>query len=89
MSELNEKIHEEVDALKRVRDELRVQIHLGKAEAKERWEEAEKSWHHLEARLRQLREESREPVDDIAKAARNLAHEIREGYRHIKRTLSA
>lgn len=87
MSDWNEKFSEEVDDLRRVRDELRVQIHLGKEEAKERWEELERRWHHLESKLKVVREGSRESLEDIGEAARMLLGEIRRGYRHLRELL--
>ena len=38
---LEDKLSEELNELKRVRDEIRVKIHLGKAEARELWERSE------------------------------------------------
>lgn len=84
MAEIPQKVKEELEGLRRLRDELRVQAHLGKAEARERWEHLEKRWEHLEGRLATLRRESREPLHDIGEAARNLLDEIREGYRHLR-----
>lgn len=75
---------EEVEDLRRVRDELRVQIHLGRREARERWEELEERWEHLEGRLRELRRETRESLEDVAGAARHLVDEIRRGYRRLR-----
>jgi hypothetical protein len=84
---LKERLSEEVDALRTVRDELRVQLHLGQSEAREKWEHLEKQWQHLEARLHRLADASRESFDDIEQAGRLLAEEIREGYRELKALL--
>lgn len=87
MVDWREKLSEEVDDLRRVRDELRVQLHLGKEEAREHWEALEKRWQHLEARLKLVREGSRESAEDIREAARMLVEEIRRGYRHVRELL--
>jgi hypothetical protein len=42
MTEIGERLSEDLEALKTLRDEIRVRIHLGKREAIDRWEEAEK-----------------------------------------------
>ena len=84
MSDLAEKLSEELDELRALRDEIRVQMHLGRAETRERFESLEKSWQQLEAKLKLLREESKQDLADIGRAARSLADEIRDGYRHIK-----
>ena len=87
MSELAERLHEELEALRTARDELRVRLHLGKAEIRNRWEALEKSWQHAEAKLKTLRKESKESSADIAEAIRLLAEEIREGYEHLRKQL--
>lgn len=78
---------EDVEGLKRLRDELRVQLHLGKAEARERFEKLEGTWQHLEAKLKVIREESREDLGQVREAAGLLMGEIRDGYRHLRSLL--
>lgn len=80
----NAKLTEEVEDLRRIRDELRVQSHLGKAELAERWDKLEKRWQHLEGRLKAIAEGSQESLDEIGEAAGLLVEEIRKGYRHLK-----
>lgn len=87
MSEIGDRLSREAEPLKTLRDELRVQIHLGKKEAQQTWEKTEKNWEDLEARLQQLRRESEEPLEKVADAARALVHEIGEAYRSIKKLL--
>jgi CBS domain-containing membrane protein len=87
MSELGKRLEEELEGLRRVRDELRVQIHLAKAEAKERWEELEHKFRDAEAKARLVARESEKPIQDVGAALRNLLREIRDGYRQIRETL--
>ena len=77
----------EIQELKRLRDELRVQFELGKLEARERWDGLEKRWEQLEAHLRQAEQGAREDLQDVQAAARLLADEIREGYTHLRQNL--
>ena len=86
-SDIRRRIEEEIDALRRMRDELRVKVHLGAAEVQETWQKAEKSWGHLEGRLKVLRDVAQESGEDVAEAARLLAGEIREAYQHVRRFL--
>ena len=53
----------------------------------ERWEKLEKDWSHVEGKLKVLREESKEELQDVAEAGRNLVQEIRKGYEHLKSLL--
>ena len=87
MAQETHRITEEVEGLQRLRDELRVQLHLGKAEARERFEKLEQTWQHLESRLKVIREESGEDLGQIREAAGLLVGEIRDGYRHLRSLL--
>jgi hypothetical protein len=67
----------EVDALARLRDELRLQLHLGKLEAKD-------EFHRLEERWRGLMAAAVESASDAAGRVRGLLGEIRDGYRALR-----
>ncbi len=82
-----ERIDEELASLETVRDELRLQVHLGAAEAREAWEKAEKDFEHLEGRLKVLRSASRESVGEIAATTRLLIREIHAGYDRVRELL--
>ncbi|NIP14879.1 MAG: hypothetical protein GWM88_09175 [Pseudomonadales bacterium] len=81
-------IDEVVSALRTERDELRVRLHLLKAEARDEFEELEKKWQHLESRAAQVKEGAKESAEDIGAAAKTLAEEIGAAYTRIKKTLS-
>ncbi len=85
--EIEERIREEVETLRTVRDELRLQVHLASADAKTEWERLEKRWEHLEGRAKVLREASKESLDDITSAASLLVDEVKEGYRELRSLL--
>ena len=87
MTQQTHRITEDVEGLRQLRDELRVQLHLGKAEAQERFGKLESTWQHLEARLKVIREESSEDLSEIREAAGLLVGEIRDGYRHLRSLL--
>jgi hypothetical protein len=85
MAEIPEWLTREVEGLRQMRDEMKLQAHLGKADAKDAWEDVEKRWQHLEGRLRVLRNASKEELADVADAAKLLIEEIRRGYQHVKK----
>lgn len=87
VSEFSEKVQEDMDALRRARDELRVQIHLGAAEAKDLWDSMESKWRELESKAKHVVREAEEPLQEIGEAAKQLVEEIRDGYRKIKDSL--
>ena len=80
-------LYEEVEQLKTLRDELRVQAELGKMEARELFARAEQHWEQLDARLHQIREQTEQPLHEVAEAARTLARDIGEAYRAIKASI--
>lgn len=78
---------DEIDKLRELRDELRVQAELGRAELRDRWHELEKGWHQLEGRLKLAREGAREDSQNVREAARLLAAELRDSYEHLRKRL--
>jgi hypothetical protein len=81
---LDERVKKEIDKLRTLRDELRVQLNLGSKEAKTLFEGAEKSWHKLEGRVRLVGKETKKELDEIKKAARPLVDEIERAYKKIR-----
>lgn len=55
-----DKLVELMEILKQRRDELSVQMHLGKAEAKDLWKETEDKWRHLRNQLDKIDEDTGE-----------------------------
>lgn len=87
MAELPDWLSQEIEGLKQMRDEVKVQLHLAKADARDAFEGVEKRWGHLEGKLKLLRQEARGDAAEIREAARLLAREIRDGYQHLKKLL--
>ena len=76
-----------LEGLRQQRDALRVQLHLGKAEAQEEWAEMEKKLEHLRAKARAVGNETREVSQDVFAAAKLMAEEIKRGYERIRKRL--
>ena len=87
MAKTREWIHEELEALRQIRDEVRVQAKLGQAELRDHFQELEHRFHELEGKARQLGEGAREDLSGVGEAARRLATELREGYRKLRARL--
>lgn len=64
--------------LARLRDEAKVQAHLGTMDAKQQWEELEAKWNHFTAQAG-----LHESADDIKSAAQTLGQELREAYKRL------
>ena len=84
---LEEKLSEEFEGLKRIRDELRVKIHLGKAEAKELWERSEQKLEEVESKLKFISDQAEQPLHDVGEAAQLLIEEISDGFKRIRDAL--
>jgi predicted component of type VI protein secretion system len=67
---------EEVDALALARDELRLQLHLGRLEARAEFEQ-------LEGRWRQLKQLAARTADDAEEKVHDVLRQIRDGYRKL------
>ena len=88
MSEDKTKLDELIENLRRERDELLVQLQLGKQELRDRWEPLENQWESLEGRLRSIGAATGEAGKDVVAAASLLVDEIADGYRDIWRELN-
>ncbi|MDX1570097.1 MAG: hypothetical protein R3200_06390 [Xanthomonadales bacterium] len=64
-----------MDKLRRLRDELRVQIHLAGAEARDEWHALEKRWRELNRRIADA-----EGDTGIAATLHYAAEELHRGY---------
>jgi hypothetical protein len=87
MSEIGEKLEQLTQTIKTERDEIRVRLHLLKAEGKDEWDKVERKWHHLEPKLKQIRESVAESGREIGAATVVLAEEIGDAYRHLRDTM--
>ncbi|HXX47583.1 MAG TPA: hypothetical protein VEN47_05115 [Myxococcota bacterium] len=87
MADEGERIRREVDALRTLRDELRVQLNLAGKEARDAYESAEKTWQKLEGKLRRLQHESGKELAEVGDAARAFAKEISESYKRLRALL--
>lgn len=84
MSSIKETLERELDQLQQTRDELRVKLHLAKADARDEWERLETKWESVEQELRRLSKQSKQPLNEMADAARNLMGELKAGYTRLR-----
>lgn len=83
----NKELDELLAKLKQGRDELNVRIHLGKAEAKDLWQETEDKWRHLRSQLDRIDNDTGDVAKDVGAAAMLFAEEIRQGYERLRKLL--
>ena len=70
-----------------MRDELKLQIHLGGAELRDFFDTLESKWHAFERSASEARRVAAEEKEDVREATKLLLEEIREGYQHIRKSL--
>lgn len=85
MPELREELKKLEEAVLQQRDELRVKLHLAKADARDEWEELERKWAEAQAKFALVRKAAGESSEGIESAARLLGEELLKGYERIRR----
>lgn len=87
MSEKDPELTKLIDDLKRQRDEIRVRLHLAKAEAKEEWERLEVHWDHVRGKIGVVGREAGKAAEEVGAALRLAAEELRLGYERVRKLL--
>jgi cell fate (sporulation/competence/biofilm development) regulator YmcA (YheA/YmcA/DUF963 family) len=73
--------------LKEERDELALQMHLGKQEAKSEWQRLVKKLEELEHRSQPLKSAVVETSEDVWDALKLVGDEIKDGFHRIRKSL--
>ncbi len=73
-----------VEDLKHLRDELRLQMHLGSMELQDEWEELEKKWTEF-TREAELQRTSK----GVGSALESVGDELMKGYERLKKALQS
>ena len=87
MTAMRDTMREMLEKLEQERDELRVRLHLGKAEAKEEWDKLDGRIAELRGRLDRAGDEAGEVMEDVGAAAKLLGDEIRLGFDRVRKML--
>jgi hypothetical protein len=85
MAEWKQRLNELMEKLEQERDELRLKIHLAKADARDELAQLDGKMAQLRERASRVDDEAKDAMGDIGDAARNLANEIREGFERVRR----
>lgn len=73
-----------MDRLARMRDEVRLKLHLGKEELKEEVDRLEDRWNELQAKVQPAASET---AREVGAAAKDLMAELQKGYQRVKDSL--
>lgn len=76
-----------VERIEQLRDELRVKVHLGKAEARDKWTGLEHKWTELQRKRHQVESAGAESAAELKAAVGLLVDELAEGYERVRQVL--
>lgn len=87
MSDVKEQMTKALDHLKQQRDELQVQLHLAKADAKDEWARLETQWDEVKPKLEAAREEVGKTAESVGAALGMAIEELKKGYERLRSRL--
>ena len=85
MSDVKEKLEAMKEDIERLRDEIKLQAHLGKAEAKDELEKLEKEWDAFLLKYKPLTDEVEQTAENTGAALSAAADELKAGYERIRK----
>jgi hypothetical protein len=85
--EVRDAFQKELALLEKARDELKLQIHLAKADAKSEWAKLETTWQRIQEQVQLTRNGTEQPMKDLGSAAKTLIDELRSGYARVREQL--
>ena len=77
-------IDEMIDSLKRLRDELRLKIHLGSKEAQDQYDALEQKWDQMMKDSQPVKDAVSDTARGVGVAAELAADELKSGYEKIR-----
>lgn len=87
MSQLQTALHNDVQLLKLLRDELALQAHLFKAEARDRWQQLEPQWQALCSRVDEAKSAAVKSEGEAEASLSLLVDSLKTGYANIRNAL--
>lgn len=87
MSDDRDQLEALISSLKQQRDELAVQIHLGKAEAQEEWDKLTAKLDELTKDYEPVKDAVAETAGNVFSALKLVAGEVQDGFERIRKAL--
>lgn len=84
MTDWKAELQKVVAELQTTRDEIKVKLHLARADARDEWEELEKKLEHLKGKLGVVGDEAGKAAQDVGAALKLVAAELKKGYERVK-----
>lgn len=83
----NEDLQKLISTLKQQRDEIKLKLHLAKADARDEWHKLETQWEDVRTKLDATCKEATHTAGAVASALELALDEIKSGYERIRRSL--
>jgi predicted nuclease with TOPRIM domain len=87
MTDAKEQLAKAAEHLKQQRDELRLKLHLAKADAKDEWAKLERQWEELKPKLEAARQEAGKTAGSVGSALSVAVEELKKGYERMRKLL--
>jgi biopolymer transport protein ExbB/TolQ len=87
MADIKEQITNALEHFKQQRDELQVQLHLAKADARDEWARLEKQWEETKPKLEAARDEAGRTAESVGAALGQAIDELKKGYERLRSLL--
>jgi len=84
MAELKARLAMLKEDLQQTRDEMRVQMHLAKADARDDWDKLERKWGDFQVKLDQVEDATGDSAKEVGAALSTLGDELKAGYKRIR-----
>ena len=85
---MNEQIQEQMDELKSLRDQIRVKMHLAKADARDAFADIERKFERLQSEAKRFEADTRGARVELKIGFQDLMREVRDAYTRLGRTLT-
>ena len=89
MSNSREIVSDLIVKLKQQRDELALQIHLGKQEAKDEWEKVRTKFDQLADDYEPVKDAVEESASKVFDSLKDVAFEIKDSFDRIRKSINA
>jgi hypothetical protein len=80
-------LQQEMNRLAEIRDEMRFQLQLARADLQGEWNKLEITWERVQVELQRVANHTKEPVQNIGAAAKQLLDELKQGYERVRSQL--
>lgn len=87
MAYTTEQLNKVLEDLKRQRDELKVRLHLGKAEVRDEWAKLETRLEDVKATMSKVGREAGKTAEAVGAAMGLAVDEIKKGYDRLRKAL--